>query len=75
MGSNGAGKTTLFNIICGFIKPQSGSIYFSGTNITNLKPFKINRFGIGRTFQDLRLISKLTVKQNIILSAKKQPNR
>lgn len=68
IGSNGAGKTTLFNIISGFLKPQNGEIFFSETNILNKQPYKINRLGIGRTFQDLRLITKLTVKENIILS-------
>lgn len=68
MGSNGAGKTTLFNLITGFIKPQSGNILFSGSNITNQQPYKINQKGISRTFQDLRLITKLTVKENIILA-------
>ena len=80
MGSNGAGKTTLFNIINGFIKSQSGEILFytgstgsTGTNITKFQPYKINRQGIGRTFQDLRLITKLTVKENIILAMHHNP--
>ena len=80
MGSNGAGKTTLFNLINGFIKSQNGEILFSvgasgdaGTKITNLQPYKINRHGIGRTFQDLRLITKLTVKENIILAMHHNP--
>jgi ABC-type branched-subunit amino acid transport system ATPase component len=74
MGSNGAGKTTLFNIITGFIKPQNGEIHFGEKNITNQQPYKINRQGIGRTFQDLRLITKLTVKENIILAMKNNPS-
>lgn len=74
MGSNGAGKTTLFNIISGFIKPQSGEIIFKGKNITHLPPYKVNRQGIGRTFQDMRLITKLSVKENIILAMKQNPS-
>lgn len=74
MGSNGAGKTTLFNIITGFIKLQSGEIFFGEKNLTNQQPYKINRQGIGRTFQDLRLITKLTVKENIILAMKGNPS-
>lgn len=73
MGSNGAGKTTLFHIISGFIKPQSGEVFFNNKNLTNQQPFKINRMGISRTFQDLRLITKLTVKQNIILAMHNNP--
>jgi len=73
MGSNGAGKTTLFNLITGFIRPQSGDIFFSEKNITKQQPFKINRLGIGRTFQDLRLITKLSVMQNIILAMQQNP--
>jgi ABC-type branched-subunit amino acid transport system ATPase component len=73
MGSNGAGKTTLFNIISGFIKPKSGEIYFGDKKLTNQQPFRINRQGIGRTFQDLRLITKLSVKENIILAMQKNP--
>ncbi len=60
MGSNGAGKTTLFNLITGFIKLKSGEIFFRSEKITHLSSFRINRKGVGRTFQDLRLITKLT---------------
>jgi len=73
MGSNGAGKTTLFNLISGFIKPQSGEIFFGEKNLTHQQPFKINRQGIGRTFQDLRLITKLSVKENIVLAMQQNP--
>ncbi len=73
MGSNGAGKTTLFNLISGFIKPRSGEIFFSEKNLTHEQPYKINRQGIGRTFQDLRLITKLSVKENIVLAMQHNP--
>lgn len=73
MGSNGAGKTTLFNIISGFIKPQSGEIFLGGKNLTHQQPYKINHQGIGRTFQDMRLITKLSVKENIILAMQQNP--
>lgn len=74
MGSNGAGKTTLFNLINGFIRPQGGKILFRSEKITALPPFRINRKGIGRTVQDLRLITKLTVKENIILAMQGNPS-
>lgn len=73
MGSNGAGKTTLFNIITGFIKLSKGKILFREYDITNCQPYQINRLGIGRTFQDHRLITRLSVKQNIILSMQCNP--
>ena len=73
MGSNGAGKTTLFNLITGFVKTQKGEILFGEKNLTNQQPYKINRQGISRTFQDLRLITKLTVKENIILAMQHNP--
>lgn len=75
MGANGSGKTTLFNIITGFIKPQSGDIFLKSSKINGLLPHKINRLGIGRTFQDLRLISKLSVKENVILAMNGNPTQ
>lgn len=70
MGANGAGKSTLFNIITGFIKPQSGKIIFNETEITKSNVNQITLNGIGRTFQDLRLITKISVKENIELCFK-----
>lgn len=75
MGANGSGKTTLFNIITGFISPKSGSILFESNEISGLLPYRINRLGIGRTFQDLRLVSKLTVKENVLLAMKNNPTQ
>ena len=70
MGANGAGKTTLFNILTGFLRAESGLIFFNERNITKYAPIKINQLGITRTFQNLRLIEGLTVKENILLSFK-----
>lgn len=70
MGSNGAGKTTLFNILTGFLRADNGIIYFKEKNISNNTPIKINELGITRTFQNLRLIEGLTVRENILLSFK-----
>lgn len=68
MGTNGSGKTTLFNIISGFVKQNSGTVSINQHNTKRLPHYKINRLGIGRTFQDMRLIGDLTVKQNIMLA-------
>lgn len=70
MGANGVGKTTLFNILTGFLKADDGTIYFKNKNISNFSPITINSLGITRTFQNLRLIEGLTVKENILLSFK-----
>lgn len=73
MGANGAGKSTLFNLITGFLKPKAGSILLKKEKINGLLPYLINRKGIGRTFQDLRLINKLSVLENIALAMKNNP--
>lgn len=67
-GGNGAGKTTLLNVISGFLKLNSGNILFMNKDITKFPPYQINREGIGRTFQDLRLAMRLTVLENVLLA-------
>lgn len=64
VGPNGAGKTTLFNLITGADFPNSGTVKFSGEDITSLPPHKVNSLGIARTFQILRLFGKLTALEN-----------
>jgi ABC-type branched-subunit amino acid transport system ATPase component len=71
-GGNGSGKTTLFNMISRFLKPTSGTIRFSGHGITKFVPYRINRVDIGRTFQDLRLATQMTVQENILLALEKK---
>lgn len=71
-GGNGSGKTTLLNIISGFVLPTKGSLSFKGHNLIGLTPYKINRLGIGRTFQDLRLAMQMTVKENVIMAFEKK---
>lgn len=70
MGANGAGKTTLFNIITNFLKADQGTVLFKGKRIDHLSPVAINSLGITRTFQNLRLIEGLSVKENILLAFK-----
>ena len=65
IGPNGAGKTTVFNIITGVYKPTDGQILFQGKNIGGLKPNRIARRGIARTFQNIRLFSSLSVFDNV----------
>lgn len=67
IGPNGAGKTTLFNCINGIYKPGSGSIKFQGTDITGLKPDKVARMGIARTFQNIELFNNMNCMENIML--------
>ncbi len=69
IGPNGAGKTTIFNNITGIISPCSGSIFFTGMDITGAAPHVIAQKGIGRTFQNIRLFSNLNVLQNVILAS------
>lgn len=68
IGPNGAGKTTLLNTINGFCKPNAGSIYFENERIDGLKPHKIAKKGIGRTFQITRPFHRMTVMDNIIVA-------
>lgn len=68
IGPNGAGKTTLFNCLTGFMKPTKGSIMFSDHEISSLPADRINRMGIARTFQNIRLFREMTVIENIMLA-------
>lgn len=68
IGPNGSGKTTLFNCATGILPVTSGRIKFKGEDITHLKPHKIALKGISRTFQTIRLFSKMSVLENMILA-------
>ena len=65
IGPNGAGKTTVFNMLTGVYKPSDGTIFLDGKNITGKKTIDINRQGIARTFQNIRLFKDLSVLDNV----------
>ncbi len=69
IGPNGAGKSTLFNLITGIYTPTSGSISFKGNSVSGTPTFRIAAAGIGRTFQNIRLFTDLTVLDNILIGA------
>src|ERR1044071_1423898 len=67
IGPNGAGKTTLFNILTGLYAPDDGTIQFQNRSLVGLKPDKITDAGISRTFQNIRLFSRMTVLDNVLV--------
>ncbi|RLV53427.1 ATP-binding cassette domain-containing protein, partial [Aeromicrobium phragmitis] len=69
IGPNGAGKTTLFNLLTGFDKPDAGDWSFNGNRLAGLPAFKVARLGMVRTFQLTKVLSKLTVIENMRLGA------
>lgn len=69
IGPNGAGKTSAFNCMTGFYKATSGDILFDGKSLLGLKPYEINRLGIVRTFQNVRLFKSMTALENVMSGA------
>lgn len=67
IGPNGAGKTTMFNMITAMYAPSSGEILFEGKSLAGLKPHEITKLGICRTFQNIRLFSDLSVRENVMV--------
>jgi branched-chain amino acid transport system ATP-binding protein len=69
IGPNGAGKTTLFNLISGALAPKPGATKFKGENITGLKPHKICKLGVARTFQSVKVFPNMPALANVVLGS------
>lgn len=65
IGPNGAGKTTVFNMLTGMYTPTSGDILVNGESIVGKLPYQVNAMGVARTFQNIRLFSRLTLLDNV----------
>ncbi|MGF1478008.1 MAG: ABC transporter ATP-binding protein [Cyanophyceae cyanobacterium] len=72
IGPNGAGKTTLFNLLSNFIRPDKGQVIFDGEPIHHLESYQIAQQGFVRTFQVARVLSRLSVLENMLLATPKQ---
>jgi branched-chain amino acid transport system ATP-binding protein len=69
IGPNGAGKTTVFNLINGYLSPTGGQIRYNGERIDGLPPHRVCRFGLARTFQVVKPLARLSVLDNVMVSA------
>ncbi len=67
IGPNGAGKTTFFNVVAGFYQPTGGRVFLDGHDVTALRPHKVARLGVARTFQTTRLFPEATVLDNVVV--------
>ncbi len=68
IGPNGAGKTTAFNLLTGFLEPNAGEVTYRGKSLAGVKPHRIVRLGVARSFQDLKLFTRLTVLENVLVA-------
>ena len=73
IGPNGAGKSTVFNLASGFMRPDTGSIRFGGADITGRRADAVARAGLVRAFQTARVLTRMTVEENMRLAARAQP--
>jgi branched-chain amino acid transport system ATP-binding protein len=71
IGPNGAGKTTLFNVICGFVKPDTGTLHWRGQLLESVRPERLAKLGIARTLQGVGLFGGLTVLENVMVGAQR----
>ncbi len=71
IGPNGAGKTTLFNLICGFVAPESGVLRWRGQSLARIRPDRLTGLGIARTLQGVGLFERLTVLENVMVGAER----
>jgi branched-chain amino acid transport system permease protein len=69
IGPNGAGKTTAFNLLNGFLRPDSGEVLVDGQNVVGWTPHQICEIGVGRTFQIMRPFARLSVADNVVVGA------
>jgi branched-chain amino acid transport system ATP-binding protein len=69
IGPNGAGKTTLFNVICGFVKPDAGTVSWRGRPLSGIKPHWLASLGIARTLQGVGLFPRLSALENVMVGA------
>jgi ABC-type branched-subunit amino acid transport system ATPase component len=71
IGPNGSGKTTLFDLVTGFLPPDTGRVTYRSRRIDGLRPDQVSRLGIGRTFQLIRIFPRLTVFENLLVPARR----
>jgi branched-chain amino acid transport system permease protein len=72
IGPNGAGKTTAFNVITGFLAPDTGRVLLRGRDITRMKPHQMSGLGIARSFQNLRLFYQMSALDNVMVAVRPQ---
>jgi branched-chain amino acid transport system ATP-binding protein len=75
MGPNGAGKSVFINVITGLYRPDGGTIHYRGRDVTDLPSYQLSRLGIARTYQNIRLLRRMTVLENVLVAIKDHVER